>query len=121
MNIRTVLIELFFFSLPFLMFGVYRLLVRDAEAQGKKAWPISILFIAGLSLAIVAWLFMIFKQDRIDDRCNSRAVLVDGQIVREEISGCDKNLEEVGAARSSDPGGSASDADGENETDPADP
>ena len=34
------LFELFIFSLPFLVFGIYTLATRSAEEAGKRKWPI---------------------------------------------------------------------------------
>jgi len=60
------LFQLFFFALPFIMFGLYRLAVAEAEQEGRKPWPIRVLFGIGLLLAVGSWVFFI-AIDRIGD------------------------------------------------------
>lgn len=106
MNIRILLIELFFFSLPFVMFGVYRLLVRDAEADGKKSWPISFLFILGAALAMAYWFYLVaVKEDRETNKCIEPARYENGVYVPATTYFCEKDLDSIGEALSDDPGG----------------
>lgn len=59
---RLVLFELAMLLTPFVLFGIYRLAVRDAEVEGRKAWPINLLFGAGVVLAILGWLFLLLRE-----------------------------------------------------------
>ncbi|MEM1086715.1 MAG: hypothetical protein AAGH90_03230 [Pseudomonadota bacterium] len=54
-----VLFQLFFFALPFIMFGLYRLAITEAEEEGRKPWPIRVLFGIGLLLGVGSWIFFI--------------------------------------------------------------
>lgn len=54
-----VLFQLFFFALPFIMFGLYRLAIAEAEEEGRKPWPIRLLFGIGLLLGVGSWIFFI--------------------------------------------------------------
>lgn len=114
MNTRTLLLELFFFSLPFLAFGTYRVLVRDAETQGKKSWPISILFIIGLGFAAIFWVFIILQEDRSTNKCIEKARIENGVLIPASTYECEKDIDTIGAPRSTDPGGSSDEpSDGE--------
>ena len=46
-----ILFQLVLFTLPFILFGVYRLAIAEAEQEGRKPWPIRLLFGVGLALA----------------------------------------------------------------------
>lgn len=105
MNPRTILIELIFFATPFIIFGVYRLMVRDAEEHGRKSWPISVLFMAGFVFAMVGWFGLVMTQDRSENKCYEKAQVVDGKLVPGRTYACDKDLEGIGTPASSDPGG----------------
>ena len=40
-----IVFELFIFSIPFLVFGLYLLATTNAEQEGKRKWPVNILFL----------------------------------------------------------------------------
>ncbi|MEM1036466.1 MAG: hypothetical protein AAGI14_06860 [Pseudomonadota bacterium] len=61
-----VLFQLFFFALPFIMFGLYRLAIAGAEQEGRKPWPIRVLFGIGLLLGVGSWIFFILIE-RVGD------------------------------------------------------
>ena len=54
-----IVFELFIFSIPFIVFGLYLLATSNAEQEGKRKWPINILFLCGIGLATVAWFVLI--------------------------------------------------------------
>ena len=54
-----IFIQLVLFTLPFILFGVYRLAITEAEQEGRKPWPIRVLFGLGLVLAVGSWLILI--------------------------------------------------------------
>jgi len=54
-----ILFQIFFFALPFILFGVYRLAIAEAEQEGRKPWPIRVLFGIGLLLGVGTWVFFI--------------------------------------------------------------
>ncbi|MEO1027570.1 MAG: hypothetical protein AAFX02_00800 [Pseudomonadota bacterium] len=111
MNARTILIELLFFATPFIIFGIYRLLVRDAEAHGKKSWPISVLFITGFLFALVGWITIILTQDDRQEVCYDGARrFVNGEFVEPKVVPCNRDLDSIGEALSTDPGGYEEDA-----------
>ena len=58
------LFELFIFSLPFLVFGIYLLATRSAVDAGRRKWPVQMLFAIGLALATIAWFVMIALEPR---------------------------------------------------------
>lgn len=64
-----ILLEVLIFLLPFFAFGLYRLLITDAETEGRKTWPIRTLFAIGAVLAIGLWVFFILREDKVRDVC----------------------------------------------------
>ncbi len=64
-----ILLEVLIFLLPFFAFGLYRLLITDAETEGRKTWPIRTLFAIGAVLAIGLWVFLILREDKVRDVC----------------------------------------------------
>lgn len=84
-----ILLQMVLFALPFIMFGVYRVAIAEAEQDGRKPWPIRALFGAGLGLAVGGWLVLIVL-DRIGgEPCYQPAEIVDGQIIPGEKIPCD--------------------------------
>ncbi|MEM9054940.1 MAG: hypothetical protein AAGB16_06405 [Pseudomonadota bacterium] len=104
-----VLFQLVFFLLPFILFGLYRLAVAEAEQDGRKPWPIRVLFGIGLALAVGSWLLFIFLDRGGGDQCY-RAAYVDPE-TREFVEGsyypCERDVTGIGIPRSEDPGGQA--------------
>lgn len=96
---RLVLFELAMLLTPFILFGLFRLAVKEAEVEGRKAWPINLLFGIGVALAVVAWLFLIMREDRGSDLCTgpSRFDPVSGKIVPGEKYECDLGIDQGGA------------------------
>ena len=99
------LFQLFFFLLPFLAFGVYRVAIAEAELDGRKPWPIRWLFGIGAALAVVSWLVFIFIDRGGEEYCYTPSRLVDGEIVGGERYPCDRDLSGIGLPASRDPGG----------------
>ena len=110
---RIVLMELAIFLSPFVAYGLYRLALQDAEAEGRKSWPINALFGTGLALAAIAWLFLILREDR--DRNICREAPRFDPVTRELIPGreyeCDADVESIGQGRRDDPPGDVPDPD----------
>lgn len=101
------LFQLFFFLLPFIVFGLYRLAMSDAAQAGRKAWPTKTLFGAGLILAVVSW-FAFIVMDNVDrGYCYSKSQLVDGKLIPGQRYRCDSDLSRVGIPGTNDPGGVA--------------
>lgn len=101
-----VLLELFLVLLPFAAFGAYRIAAADAAVEGRKEWPMTALFVTGVGLAVLAWLFLILREDR-SENCNQPAYrdAETGELVPARSYECDVSLDEVGVPRSDDPGG----------------
>lgn len=99
------LFQLFFFLLPFLAFGVYRVAIAEAELDGRKPWPIRWLFGIGAMLAVLSWLAFIFIDRGGEEYCYKPSRLVDGEIVRGERYPCDRDLTGIGLPANNDPGG----------------
>ncbi len=98
-----ILLEIVVIAIPFGAFGLYRLLLQDAEIEGRKAWPIKLLFGIGVVMAAIVWLFLIFREDR-GEACN-RPAYTDpetGQLVPAQSYDCDINLEDLGVPRRED-------------------
>ena len=91
---RLVLFELAMLVTPFALFGLYRLAVKDAQIEGRKAWPINLLFGAGVVLAVLAWLFLILREERQEDICTGPSSFdpVSGEVVPGEEYKCDLGL-----------------------------
>jgi hypothetical protein len=104
-----VLFQLVFFLLPFILFGLYRLAIAEAEQEGRKPWPIRVLFGIGLVLAVGSWLVFIFLDRGGGDQCY-RASYIDqetGEFVEGSYYPCDRDVSGIGIPRSEDPGGQA--------------
>jgi hypothetical protein len=56
--IRTLAIRLLLFAVPFAIYGLYYLLIRQTKAQNAPATPWSLLFIAGLSLVVISFIYV---------------------------------------------------------------
>ena len=110
--------ELVIFLTPFLAFGIWRLATQEAIEEGRKPWPIAVLFGIGAVLAVAAWIILIFMDRGGRETCYERRRLVDGEMVGGQVVPCEKEKSSLGAAASRDPGGRAH---GLGETDPAGP
>lgn len=95
---RLVLFEISMLLLPFVLFGIYRIAVRDAQVEGRKAWPINLLFGAGVILAVLAWLFLILRDDRETNICTGPSSFdsVTGEVVPGQEYQCDLGLQPRG-------------------------
>jgi hypothetical protein len=69
------------FFLPFIMFGIYRIALAEAEQEGRKPWPIRALFGSGLVLAIGSWLVLIILDRVSGEPCYQPTQIVDGEII----------------------------------------
>ncbi len=108
-----ILFEIFFFSIPFVVFGLYLAATADAEQEGRRKWPINILFLCGIALATLAWVGLILMNDGDPDVCRRPSQFVDGKIVPGEEYPCEHDLSRQGKPGSDDPGGSAEGAESE--------
>ena len=100
-----ILFELFFFSIPFMVFGLYLLATATAEQEGARKWPINLLFLIGLGLAVAGFVLMTFLEKREPEMCQKPTRYVDGKLVPGELYPCKHDLKDVGRAGSDDPGG----------------
>lgn len=101
-----ILFELFFFSIPFMVFGLYLLATASAEQEGRRKWPINILFLVGLGFAVAGFFLMTFLEKREPELCQKPTRYVDGKLVPGEFYPCQHDLRDAGRAGSDDPGGS---------------
>lgn len=92
--IPRILLELFIISTPFIVFGLYRAAISDAEVEGRKAWPIKMLFGIGVGLAVLAWFLLLIRDDRSPEMCQgpSRLDPVSGKIIPGERYECGLTL-----------------------------
>ncbi len=106
---RLLLIELALLISPFILFGLYRFLVREVEAEGRKSWPIHVLFGIGAALAAAGWLFFILSEDRNRNDCfePDRFDTATGELVKGRQVPCETRIDEIGVPRTEDPGGEA--------------
>ncbi len=93
------LIELFIFSLPFLVFGLYLLATRSAVDAGQRKWPIQMLFLVGIGLATLAWFVMIALEPRNRGMCIEPARVENGQVVPARSYPCEHRPQDVGIPR----------------------
>ena len=75
------LFEVFVFSLPFLVFGIYLLATRSAEEAGQRKGPVQLLFAIGIALATIAWFVMIALEPRDRGMCIEPERVENGEIV----------------------------------------
>jgi len=80
---RVILINLFLFLLPFILYGSYAYLVQKDKEPGKiwSAAPINGLFIAGAMLVIGTLLYFVSFQSGDSDGQYKPAIYKDGKII----------------------------------------
>ncbi len=93
------LIELFIFSLPFLIFGTYLLATRSAEDAGRRKWPVQLLFAIGIGLATIAWFVMIALEPRDRGKCLEPERVENGIVIPARSYPCEHRPEDVGIPR----------------------
>ncbi|MEH6808065.1 MAG: DUF6111 family protein [Hyphomonas oceanitis] len=96
--------ELFIFSIPFLVFGLYVLVTTNAEVEGRRKWPIQILFLIGLGLATAVWFLLILLEKKERDVCHEPARFENGVIIPARDYPCEQNVRDVGVPLKRDPG-----------------
>ena len=96
--------EVFIFSIPFILFGLYVLATASAEEEGKRKWPV---------------LIALEKKER--DVCHEPARYENGVIIPARDYPCEQNVRDVGVPLRKDPGVVPEGADGPgNSRDPSD-
>lgn len=86
---RYVFIQALFFIMPFVLFAFWRLATKDVRGT-KKAWPINMLFVAGIALGIVGWIVIISLTPKPErEVCTIPAQMVDGELVPAREVPCD--------------------------------
>jgi Family of unknown function (DUF6111) len=93
------LFELFVFSLPFLVFGIYLLATQSAADAGQRRWPVQLLFAIGISLATLAWFVMIALEPRDRDMCIEPERVENGRVVPARKYPCEHRPGDVGVPR----------------------
>ncbi len=93
------LFEVFVFSLPFLVFGLYVLATRSAEEAGKRKWPVQLLFAIGITLATIAWFVMIALEPRDRGMCIEPERVENGVIIPARSYPCEHRPQDVGIPR----------------------
>lgn len=94
--VGRLIFEVFVFSIPFLVFGLYLLVTKSAEERGQRKWPIQILFLIGIALATIAWFVLIFLEPKPRDVCREPARFENGVLIPERTYPCEHRLEDVG-------------------------
>ena len=94
-----ILLQLFFFLLPFIAYGVFRWSTRNVR-DWKKSWPIQALFVIGLLLGLVAWLVAIALQpEQKRDVCIEPAHFKNGVLSPAREVACEQNVSDSGQPR----------------------
>lgn len=93
------LFEIFVFSLPFLVFGIYLLATRSAQDAGRRRWPVQALFLTGLALAVSVWFVLIALEPRQSDMCIEPARYENGELIEARAYPCERRPEDVGVPR----------------------
>ena len=93
------LFELFIFSLPFLVFGLYLLATRSAVDAGQRKWPVQLLFAIGLALATIAWFVMIALEPRDRGMCIEPERVENSVIIPARSYPCEHRPQDVGLPR----------------------
>lgn len=93
------LFELFIFSLPFLVFGLYLLATRSAVDAGKRKWPVQLLFAIGLMLATIGWFVMIALEPRDRGMCIQPERFENGVLTPARSYPCEHRPQDVGIPR----------------------
>jgi|TARA_X000001316_G_scaffold12013_1_gene5273 hypothetical protein len=91
-----IVFELFIFSIPFIVFGLYLLATSNAQQEGKRKWPINILFLCGIGLATVAWFVLILLEPKERDICHEPARLENGKLIPARDYPCEHDVRNVG-------------------------
>ncbi|MEM1104967.1 MAG: hypothetical protein AAGH87_01145 [Pseudomonadota bacterium] len=94
---RTLVIQLTLFLLPFLGYAFYRLLLSDAQTDGRKTWPIRVLFASGAALMAAGFAYLALSEERSPNLCHEPARYVDGVLVQARSVPCERDLTNVGA------------------------
>ncbi len=96
---RQTIISILLFVLPFILYGIYRLLVSDAKHDGRKTWPINVLFGSGVALALLGYGVMLthaLTSERDRDVCYEAARFENGVLIPAREVPCTKDLSNVG-------------------------
>lgn len=109
-----ILFEIFIFSIPFIVFGLYLLATAEAEQEGRRKWPINTLFLCGIGLATVAWFALILLEPKQRDICHEPARYENGKIIPARDYPCEHNITNVGVPGSREGMRSATGASGPN-------
>ena len=91
--------ELFIFSLPFLVFGLYLLATRSAVDAGQRKWPVQLLFAIGLALATIARFVMIELEPRDRGMCIEPERVENGVVVPARSYPSEHRPQDVGIPR----------------------
>ncbi|MEM1114827.1 MAG: DUF6111 family protein [Pseudomonadota bacterium] len=105
---RTIVIQLVLFILPFLAYAFYRLLLSDAQADGRRTWPIRALFGTGAALAIAGFGFLVLSEDRSPNMCHEPARYENGELIPARSFPCERDMTTVGAPAGDNSGPSQS-------------
>lgn len=105
--VRTVAIQLVLFLLPFVAYAIYRLLVTDAQSEGRKTWPINALFAIGAVLALSGWTYLALNNGDSRGSCVEPARVEDGVIIPAKTVPCERDLRGVGRPNTDSPGRAA--------------
>ena len=113
-----ILFLLIVFITPFLAYGVYRAARAEALEEGRKTWPINMLFGIGAAFALIMWIVLIFVDRGERDICVEPSRIENGKIIPQREYACEAGPIDRGGALSAYPGGKAT---GVGNPDPAGP
>ncbi len=88
-------------------YGLYRLLSAEAEEEGRKKWPIQMLFGIGAFLAVAVWIVLLLRDNRSGDTCYAASRFENGVLIPAREYPCEHEIDEIGVPLSDDPGGEA--------------
>ena len=101
-----VLFQLLILLAPFAIYGLYRIALAEAAAEGKKPWPVQRLFLIGFVLTTLALIASYFLDERV---CREESRMIDGQIVQGKVVPCERDVKDIGIPGNQDPGGRETD------------
>ncbi len=94
-----ILLQLFFFLMPFIAYGVFRWSTRNVR-DWKKSWPLQLLFVLGLLLALASWLVAIALQpEQKRDICIEPPRFENGVLVPAREVACKQDVANSGQPR----------------------
>ena len=83
--IRTLVMRLLLFAAPFAIYGIYYFLSQQRTAPNARATPWALLFIAGLSLVAISFIYVGLTEGEPTSGVYVPPHVVNGQIVPGQV------------------------------------